>query len=105
MGYKLVIAMSGAELEDVPSAELDGVQKVLLLFWRCCGLLNAELRNNDVLKLDPVDAPILEDDTSVGEVGRDALLNNTAVSSAVRPDNDLLLRTARSSIDTCPSPF
>ena len=45
---------------------------------------DAELRD-DVPKLDLVGAPILEeDDTFVGEVGRDALLDNATVFSIGR---------------------
>ena len=44
---------------------------------------DAELRD-DVPKLDPIGAPILEDDTFVDEVERDALLDNAAVFSIGR---------------------
>jgi hypothetical protein len=56
-----------------------------LLAYR--GLPNAELRDN-IPRLYSDGAPKLEEDVFVGEVGREALHNNTAVSSAVSSDKD-----------------
>ena len=59
---------------------------------------------DDVPRLDPVCAPILENDAFASEeVERDALLINAAVSAAVSPDSDLLVRTARSSSQAIPA--